>query len=649
MAKLSGRERNRRIPRNPQTKVATVATTQVQKWTGGGRVQGGWQVVNPGESLSIPCFLETPGGSVQWMRNGHPVVLDVGSGAGGRRQWNISRDGTAALTITQVTRADDGLWECREFGDDDSVRRVTKVLKLVVTGVAVLSFPGAKGATGSHDGVGVPAELNVMVMATGTCVIARRASICRPPHVGLPWRSLFWTDVRPDLPGVGDIAAPAFNRETEVLEALLSPPFAVAGYTFILLQPVVYILRDEVEVGCVARRAVPAVRHVHWMMGDTNMTAASHLFVEFSPQEDSYTTRSVLSLNASRDLHGVQLSCHVYHVSWPTSAAVSASLDVLYVPSFSISREPGFGFPILEKMPVSLHCAVDANPPCPPQWLKDDGPPPVEQSPDGYLNFSSIERQHAGWYRCAAVHTLGTFASFGYFLNVRYGPEIVDQPPSQVNADFGEPVQLDCKADGKPPPSYCWTRVRSGRLESMAAESSLVLDPVLYSDAGSYQCTATNHLGWKEERARTRDILLTISGRPDVKALNKTLMAILGKPVRVSVLVCANPPPTRAYWIVGRTLLSPGDVSRSQYIAHNYSSADAPFCRTTSLEIKSVHHEDAGEILFVARNAKGIDDAVIILNVTHQASFSFAEDSSSVAEDAPQFPAAAFTRPSFRL
>ncbi|CAN7983258.1 unnamed protein product, partial [Ixodes hexagonus] len=506
------------------------------------------KVVNPGESLSIPCFLETPGGSVQWMRNGHPVVLDVGSGAGGRRQWNISRDGTAALTITQVTRADDGLWECREFGDDDSVRRVTKVLKLVVTGAPeepFLTLGGERLKDGSR----------------------------------------------------------------------------------ITVQE-----RDEVEVGCVARRAVPAVRHVHWMMGETNLTAASHLFVEFSPQEDSYTTRSVLSLNASRDLHGVELSCHVYHVSWPTSAAVSASLDVLYVPSFSISREPGFGFPILEKMPVSLHCAVDANPPCPPQWLKDDGPPPVEQSPDGYLNFSAIERQHAGWYRCAAVHSLGTFASFGYFLNVRYGPEIVDQPPSQVKADFGEPVQLDCKADGKPPPSYCWTRVRSGRLESMAAESSLVLDPVLYSDAGSYQCTATNHLGWKEERARTRDILLTISGRPDVKALNKTLMSILGKPVRVSVLVCANPPPTRAYWIVGRTLLSPGDVSRSHYVAHNYSSADAPFCRTTSLEIRSVHPEDAGEILFVARNAKGIDDAVIILNVTHQASFSFAEDNSSVGE-----------------
>lgn len=485
---------------------------------------------------------------MQWMRNGHPVVLDVVSGAGGRRQWNISRDGTAALTITQVTRADDGLWECREFGDDDSVKRVTKVLKLVVTGA--------------------PEE----------------------PFLTLSGERL------------GD-GSPVSVQE-----------------------------REDVEVGCVARRAVPAVRHVHWMLGEANLTASSQLFVEFSPQEDSYTTRSVLSLNASRDLHGLTLSCHVYHVSWPTSVAVSASMDVLYVPSFSISREPGFGFPILEKMPVSLHCAVDANPPCEPQWLKDDGPPPVAQSSDGYLNFSAIERHHAGWYRCSAVHELGKFASFGYFLNVRYGPEIVDQPPSQVKANFGEPVQLDCKADGTPPPSYCWTRVRSGRLESMAAESSLVLDPVLYSDAGSYQCTATNHLGWKEERARTRDILLTISGRPDVRALNKTLMAIVGKSVRVSVLVCANPPPTRAYWIVGRILLSPGDSSIAHYVAHNYSGADTPFCRTTSLEIQSVRPEDAGEVLFVARNSKGIDGTVILVNVTHQAGFFFASDNSAAGQ-----------------
>lgn len=87
--------------------------------------------------------------------------------------------------------------------------------------------------------------------------------------------------------------------------------------------------REEVEVGCVARRAVPAVRHIHWRLGETNLTAASNLLVEFSPQEDSYTSRSVLVLNASRDLHGLELSCHIYHMSWSTFVAVSASVDVL--------------------------------------------------------------------------------------------------------------------------------------------------------------------------------------------------------------------------------------------------------------------------------------------------------------------------------
>ncbi|KAG0420100.1 hypothetical protein HPB47_003674 [Ixodes persulcatus] len=66
MAKLSGRERNRRTPKNPQTKVAAVATTQVQKWTGGGRVQGGWQLPSgrqpdapPGDSLSFASVAKT--------------------------------------------------------------------------------------------------------------------------------------------------------------------------------------------------------------------------------------------------------------------------------------------------------------------------------------------------------------------------------------------------------------------------------------------------------------------------------------------------------------------------------------------------------------------------------------------------------------
>lgn len=70
-------------------------------------------------------------------------------------------------------------------------------------------------------------------------------------------------------------------------------------------------------------------------------------------------------------------------------------------------------------MPVSLKCDVDANPRAAPIWQKDDTDPPVQQTPDGFLNFTEIKREHSGWYKCISRHLLGRFSSIGYFLNVR--------------------------------------------------------------------------------------------------------------------------------------------------------------------------------------------------------------------------------------
>ncbi|EZA51836.1 hypothetical protein X777_09631 [Ooceraea biroi] len=88
-------------------------------------------------------------------------------------------------------------------------------------------------------------------------------------------------------------------------------------------------------------------------------------------------------------------------------------------PSFAITRLPGFGIPIVEGMSVSLKCEVDSNPASNPIWQRDNGPPPVEQSDDGWLNFTKITRAESGWYKCYTRHTLGIFTSIGYFLNVR--------------------------------------------------------------------------------------------------------------------------------------------------------------------------------------------------------------------------------------
>lgn len=101
----------------------------------------------------------------------------------------------------------------------------------------------------------------------------------------------------------------------------------------------------------------------------------------------------------------------------------------LDTPSFSISREPGFGYPIIEGTAVSLKCEIEANPYSEPKWLRDQDKAhnkaeslPSEQletNPDGTVNFTSITISDSGWYRCTTQHALGFYSSFGYFLNVR--------------------------------------------------------------------------------------------------------------------------------------------------------------------------------------------------------------------------------------
>jgi hypothetical protein len=77
-------------------------------------------------------------------------------------------------------------------------------------------------------------------------------------------------------------------------------------------------------------------------------------------------------------------------------------------------------------MSVSLKCEIDANPMSAAKWHRDADTshsntslPQLETNKDGSLNFSSISKNDTGWYRCTTQHEFGSFASFGYFLNVR--------------------------------------------------------------------------------------------------------------------------------------------------------------------------------------------------------------------------------------
>lgn len=96
-----------------------------------GKLEALTRTINPGDKVDIPCSVVTPGGSVQWILNNKPILLDFSQNQ--RRHWNISNDGQASLTINRITRADEGLWECWELDSAGNVRQKAPIMRIVLS------------------------------------------------------------------------------------------------------------------------------------------------------------------------------------------------------------------------------------------------------------------------------------------------------------------------------------------------------------------------------------------------------------------------------------------------------------------------------------------------------------------------------------
>ncbi|CAB3367694.1 Hypothetical predicted protein [Cloeon dipterum] len=327
-----------------------------------------------------------------------------------------------------------------------------------------------------------------------------------------------------------------------------------------------------------------------------------------------------------RDMHNGTIICSISHVALDNPMNTSAKVNITYSPSFAISRIPGFGFPLREGLAVSLKCDVDSNPPSRPIWMKDDGDPPVEQSPDGYLNFSSISREHIGWYKCSAEYDSSTYASSGLFINVRYEEVFTKQPPRQVEVALGGGVTLDCGDSGVSTTGpNCWGRLSGNRLEAVGAGPQLRLDSVLYQEAGAYRCVAPEKpdplvAERKAMLTPPQDIELVVTGQPVVYPIRRNLTAVGGSQLSLSVEFCANPEATHAFWLTPTVALRPGQEGGG-YIAQNVTEGDSAHCRRAALTIPGVYLEHAGEYLFVVRSLRGMADGMVLLNVTRGASY----------------------------
>ncbi|XP_046751716.1 hemicentin-2 isoform X2 [Diprion similis] len=328
--------------------------------------------------------------------------------------------------------------------------------------------------------------------------------------------------------------------------------------------------------------------------------------------------RSGAHLNVLRGHHNATIACVARHVTLLSPMNASILLDVQYTPSFAITRLPGFGIPIVEGMSISLKCEVDSNPSSLPVWQRDDGPPPVEQSDDGWLNFTKITRAESGWYKCYTRHMLGIFTSIGYFLNVRYDPDTETEAEAlngeatdsrKIEIQLGGAVTLEC--DGG-----CWGR--GPGMEPVGGPGPLALSRVVYQEAGEYRCVAPDRKMQDTWRAQL-PYRVKVTGGPAVRPSTQTVTAVEGQPLEVMVEFCAEPTFTRLLWLSEERVYLPGSEAVAGVKALVVEEGDTKACHQSILSFDSVRWSHSGEWTMVVKSSAGIADASVFLNVTRPA------------------------------
>uniref|UniRef100_M3ZDA5 Cell adhesion molecule-related/down-regulated by oncogenes n=1 Tax=Xiphophorus maculatus TaxID=8083 RepID=M3ZDA5_XIPMA len=115
---------------------------------------------------------------------------------------------------------------------------------------------------------------------------------------------------------------------------------------------------------------------------------------------------------------------------------------------------------------------------------------------NGALKFSRVTLGDAGTYQCLAKNEAGVAVARTKLV---LQPPVLSVPRIDYTAVLGQPVSLECAADGQPQPEVTWHKERrpvvDGAHMRIFANGTLAIASTQRSDAGIYTCTAKNLAG----------------------------------------------------------------------------------------------------------------------------------------------------------
>ncbi|XP_013988624.1 contactin-4 isoform X1 [Salmo salar] len=167
---------------------------------------------------------------------------------------------------------------------------------------------------------------------------------------------------------------------------------------------------------------------------------------------------------------------------------------------------------VAKGLTVKLECFALGNPVPSINWNRVDGIPFSRKvdvrKASGVLEIPYFQQEDAGTYECVAENSRGKNTVKGKLSF--YAPPHLIEKPEDVQKPIDDSLVWECKATGKPKPSYRWMK-NGENLESLeeriqVANGALSISRLTLSDIGMYQCVAGNKHGEVYSNAELRVI-----------------------------------------------------------------------------------------------------------------------------------------------
>ncbi|XP_075466995.1 myopalladin isoform X2 [Ascaphus truei] len=190
------------------------------------------------------------------------------------------------------------------------------------------------------------------------------------------------------------------------------------------------------------------------------------------------------------------------------------------------------------------------------------------------------------------------------------------QAPGDMVAHEGRLCRLDCKVSGLPAPDMIW--LLNGKLVTPDASHkmlvrengvySLLIDPLLQTDAGTYTCIATNKTGQNSFSLELSVVAQEVKKAPIFLEKLQNCGVPEGHPVRLESRVVGMPPPV-FYWKKDNETIP---VHKQRMSMHQDTTG------YVCLLIQPARKEDAGWYTLSAKNEAGIVSCTARLDIYAQ-------------------------------